>query len=178
MRRLGCECEDSQQSVHSPGVVANEEPIIFVLTDPLTIEHGSVKDFSKSELKKKRLSICRSKYSTSEQLKEQVVDVLLVGSSRRTHVGALWAECHEIRAVCLGASEVGAFCVIDDGLEDYKAHGVLGYSDANLSLRNEREAARGNLKELFVRRGVLSLPECPFQTPGKPLNYGVGDSLT
>ncbi len=68
MGRLGCECEETQQSDHSPGVVEHEEPIVFVLTDPLTIEHGSVKNFSNSELKEKRLSICRSKHSSGTRL--------------------------------------------------------------------------------------------------------------
>lgn len=162
MGRMGCECEDSQQSEYSPGVVKNDEPIVFVLTDPLTIENGSVKDFSKSQLKEKRLSICRSRYSSPEEIKKQVIDVLIRNDPRRLHHGALWAVCNEIRGICLGSSQVGAFCVIDEGLPEYTSHGVIGFSDADIDLRNNREAARGNLKELFMRRGIRVLSDCPF----------------
>jgi hypothetical protein len=160
MPREGCSCEDTQQSAHSPGVVLNAEEVIYALTDPHTIKDGSVKEFSKSKLKGRDLSICRARHSSVSLIAKAVIDPLT--RSGNSYHGALWALTSEIREIPLGESGVGAFCVADDGLAHDSAHAVLGFSEARIELRNHREAARGNLKELFLRRGAQELEQCPF----------------
>ena len=160
MPREGCDCEDAQQSQHSPGLVGDAEEVIYALTDPHTIQDGSVKEFSKSKLKDRDLSICRARHSSVSLITSAVIEPLTKGDG--TYHGVLWALTSEIREIPLGESGVGAFCVADDGLIDDPAHAVIGFSEARIELRNHRVAARGNLKDLFLRRGPKTLEECPF----------------
>jgi hypothetical protein len=187
MPREGCDCEDSQQSAHSPGVVLNAEEVIYALTDPHTIKDGSVKEFSKSKLKSRDLSICRAQHSSATLIAKAVIEPLTRGGN--SYHGTLWALTSEIRELALGESGVGAFCVADDGLAHDSAHAVLGFSEARIELRNHREAARGNLKELFLRRGVQELEQCPFprtqegegsrqKADGNRAQVGVPDEVT
>lgn len=152
MTRCGCPKEATSQSVNSPCLVADDEPIVYALVNPLT---SSVKDISKSQLKDSKLSVCRAKYIDGPTAKKKTVDVLIANDSTREHEGFLYAFCEEIRAINLGDSSVGAFCVIDDALPDYDAHAHLGFSEPDDSdLKNERVAARGNLLLLFKKRNV------------------------
>lgn len=164
---IRCECpkEAESQSPHSPGIVEDDEPIVYLIVDPLTSENGSVKSISKSQLKSGTLSVCRSKYCDADEAKTLMLDPL-TSKAGRTFQGAAWASCSQIRSIKLGASNVGAFCVHDDALEDYSAHAHLAFSvPQEEKLRNEREAARGNLKELFLSNGVAtSLEDCPFRS--------------
>lgn len=164
MSRCECPKEAISQSVHSPGLVGDEEPIVYALVDPLTFSDGSVKDFSKSQLKAGTLSICRAAHCTAAEANECILTPLLSKSDRKFQ-GAVWTDCASIRGIKLGGSEVGAFCVHDDALEDYRAHAHMAFSTPqDDKLRNEREAARGNLKELFLKGSITkSLSECPFQ---------------
>ena len=160
MPREGCDCEDEKQSEHSPGLVGDAEEIVYVLADPHTFEEGSVKRFSKGKLQRRELSICRARHSSVSLITKAVIEPLT--QSGNVYHGALWALTEEIREIALGDSGVGAFCVADDGLVYDTAHAVLGFSEARIKLRNHREAARGNLTELFLRRGMKKLEECPF----------------
>lgn len=178
MPREGCDCEDSRQSDHSPGVVSDAEEVIYALTDPHTIQGGSVKEFSKSKLKNRDLSICRAPHSSLSLISNAVIEPLTKGDG--TYHGVLWALTSEIREIALGESSVGAFCVADDGLAHDTAHAVLGFSESCIKLRNHREAARGNLKELFLRRGKQELWQCPFPEFGndEPPREGADRSKT
>jgi|GEM_PF-2873798 len=152
MSRCECEREGSQQSEHSPGIVSDDETIVYALVEPLT---SSVKAISKSGLKAGTVSVCRAGYTTGPDAKAKTVDILLAKDSSRTDDGFLHAPCAEIRAIPLGSSNIGAFCVIDDGLPDHISHAHLGYSEpADVKLRNDREAARANLLAVLNRRGV------------------------
>lgn len=154
MMRCECEKESSSQSPHSPGLVQDDEPIVYALVNPLT---GSVKDLSKGQLKAGALSVCRSSYISGHEAKSKTVDVLIQKDNSRTHEGFLYALCAEIRAIRLGNPNVGAFCIIDDALMDYAAHAHIGFSDpSDDKLRNHREAARGNLLLLLNQRGIFT----------------------
>jgi hypothetical protein len=167
MNRPECPKEAVQQSSLSPGLVSDDEPIVYILVDPLTVMNGSVKEFSKSQLKRGDLSVCRAKHCTTSEAERAIVQPLL-SKPGRSFEGALWMPCQRIRSITLGESRVGAFCVIDDGLQDYRAHAVLAFSTPqDEKLRNEREAARGNLKDLFRENGVQPrLADCPFKSSG------------
>lgn len=163
MSRCECPKEATSQSEHSPGLVKDEEPIVYALVDPLTSKDGSVKDFSKSQLKSGTLSVCRAAHCTAEEAHECILTPLLKNPDRKFE-GAVWARCQSIRSIKLGSSEVGAFCVHDDALESYAAHAHMAFSSPeDEKLRNEREAARGNLKEIFLNGSIFGrLSDCPF----------------
>jgi hypothetical protein len=151
MSRCECETEDSQQSAYSPGTVSDGETIVYALIEPLT---SSVKLFSKSQLQRGELSVCRADFCTGEEAHASIVKPLLEKVVDRIDNGFLYALCSEIRSIPLGDSSYGAFCVVDDGLVDYAAHAHLGYSiPPEEKLRNFREAARGNLLKIFQKRG-------------------------
>ncbi len=153
MTRCGCEKEDSTQSEFSPGVVLDFEPIVYALVNP---ETSSVKDVSKSRLKQSDLSVCRAAHTTGPEGHANIVQSLLAKNSNRTEEGFFYALCSEIRAITLGETNQGAFCVIDDALEGFEAHAHLGYSEPDdPKLKNHRESARANLSMLFKRRGVF-----------------------
>ena len=152
MSRCECPKEADTQSSFSPGLVSGGEIIVYALVNPLTSSVGQV---SKSQLKTASVSVCRAGLITGPKAKEKTVDVLITKNTTRTHEGFLHALCEEIRDIKLGKSSVGAFCVIDDALEDYRAHAHLGYSEPlDPKLRNERETARANLMLRFQKRGV------------------------
>ena len=127
MSRCGCLNETVQQSTHSPGIVVNEEPVVFALVLDNTEDELSFKIFQNDRLKKTQQSFCRSNYCTFEEMYDQVVKPQM--STLVEYKGYLWAPVSEIRSVIaqrnaardktpdLTPSSVGAFCVIDDGEE-------------------------------------------------------------
>ncbi|MER8374427.1 hypothetical protein [Mesorhizobium sp. M1406] len=146
--------------MHSSGLIKNNEPIVYALIDPDQIEGGGIKDFKKERLKKSELSVCRAWDASAEEARAYIVAKQLEKIATRTDEGYAWTPAKDIRAIRLTGLDIGAFCVVDDGLEDFKAHAVLGYSKApegydGNKLANQREAARGNLLLLFSksRRG-------------------------
>lgn len=163
MSRCECPKEATTQSSYSPGVVKDNEMIVYALVNPLT---SSVGQISKSQLKAGQLSVCRAGHIKGPDAKRKTVDVLLAKDAARKHEGYLHATCQEIREVFLGTSRTGAFCVIDDALEDYAAHAHLGYSEpSDPKLRNDRETARANLMRTFIKRGVsIDWSGAPFLT--------------
>lgn len=151
MTRCECEQEGSLQSEYSPGVVDDSEAIVYALVHPLT---GSFKDLSHSKLKDGTLSVCRAGHTTGADARSNTVGVLLEKDGTRRDDGFLYAACKDIRAIKLGKSDVGAFCVVDDGLQAYPAHAHLSYSiPSDDKLRNDRQAAKGNLLVLFRKAG-------------------------
>jgi|SRR5215217_2136222 hypothetical protein len=163
MSRPECPAEGAQQSEHSPGPIDDREPIVYILVDPLTSQAGTVKDLLKSKLKQGTLSVCRCLHCSAAEANAAVVVPLTAGTLGRSFQGALWATANRIRDIRLGMSDVGAFCLVDDGKPDYRAHAHLAYSPADEKLRNAREAARANLKAAFLENGIQpSLATCPF----------------
>lgn len=163
MPRCGCEKEDVRQSVHSPDVVRNEEPIVYFGIDPTTTENRTIKDLSKSKLQSCELSVCRAPFISENDAREKIFKPIQTRQEGARLDGVLWATAEEIRAVTLGDTNIGAFCVIDDGLESYAAHAVLGYSGvSDKKLMNHRNSARGNLKLVLLGRNLMPLERCPF----------------
>lgn len=167
-----CECikELTSQSADSPGLVQDDEPIVFALVNPLT---GSFKDISKSQLQTSTLSVCRAAHISGAEAKSKTVDELIAKDETRKHEGFLWAECSEIRALQLGSTNARAFCVIDDALPGYAAHAHLGFSEPSDPLwKNHRVTARGNLMLTFKKRGVFTDWNAhPFANNDNPTNY-------
>ncbi len=179
MSRDGCPEEDTQQKKESLGIVINDEPIVYALVHPTSINDQSVAYFHSGRLKNRQLSVCRASYSSYREMYEKVVQPQLEADSTRQYRGYLWAPCHEIRSILAtrrndakaGSEEqrpVGAFCVIDDGDANFRAHARLGYSAPSLNFwsKNDREAARGNLSLTLHTRGIhngTSTPPFPHR---------------
>jgi hypothetical protein len=168
MSRPECPKEDKQQSEFSPGKVEDSEPIVYALIDPLTAAQGSLKEFSNSGLKKGTVSVCRASHCTAEEARREIVGRVREKAPDRTFQGAVWTSALEIRTIRLGTFGIGAFCVIDDGDKDYNAHALLSYSEVtDLKIRNERQVARGDLYDLFMKNGKKeNWSDCPFRAAG------------
>jgi hypothetical protein len=174
MSRCGCLTESERQSHHSPDVVSDNEPIVLVTeTTDLTLEI-----FSNSKLKAGTLSVCRAAHCTFDEMLKAVV-----GSTQSDEFkGYSWALSLEIREIlakrnnmrdktpALTPKKVGAFCLVDDGEPNYRAHACLSYSrpTANFWMLHDSIAARGDLLIAFEKRGVLQRDDAsPFLTIAK-----------
>ena len=157
-----CPKERTQQSIYSPSTVANDEPILKVILDPTHYENGRIKKaaFPKNQLDAETLSVCRASYSSPEEINDQVVAPMMARNPRKSFVGVLRAVCREIRALVIEPEAVRVICVIDDGLEHYRAHAHLGFSGTTRvegfwAVPNRKEAVRANLARAFG--DILSL---------------------
>ncbi|SFQ13904.1 hypothetical protein [Tranquillimonas alkanivorans] len=152
----GCECEKNQQSAHSPGLVLDEEEIIYCLIHPDLFDAASGelknKAFSKSILKKSELSVVRKPYSSEADTKANVVDPQVQRNPSRRFCGALTAPTKAIRA--LAGSSPQDVCVADDGLPGFPAHAHLGFSEeVAAQSKSVLEAVRSNLIDVFNAGG-------------------------
>lgn len=189
MSRCGCPEETVQQSVHSPGVVVNEEPVVFALVLADSADELSTEIFQNKKLKQKRQSFCRSTHCTFEEMYNLVVTPQVSAPGSLEYKGYLWATAGEIRSIVaernksrdktphLTPERVGAFCVIDDGEDNYRAHAWVGYANPlpNFWSLHESNQARGDLLLALKRRGKLCeaasppFPERPRITVFSPL---------
>lgn len=165
--RLGCPKEDTAQSQHSPGTVSDDEPIVLAMdTADLTLEL-----FSNSKLKSGTFSVCRSAHCTFDEM----IKAVFGSEPSEKFKGYVWAVAQEIRTILAKRNnsrdktpaqtpkKVGAFCIIDDGEPDYKAHASLAYSQfaPHFWKLHESIAARGDLLIAFENRGILQQPTVP-----------------
>ncbi len=119
--------------------------------------------FQKQGLKAVPYSVARGNHSTVAEINSHVVHPQLAKPGRRL-VGSCKTQCSIIRSILGDQESARLFCDIDDGLDDYPAHAVIGFSDHtksdNFWSRNQRTAAIANLSLAFERNGVLPLTEC------------------
>ncbi|GLI23426.1 hypothetical protein GGQ86_003039 [Xanthobacter flavus] len=161
-----CPKEAQTQSEHSPCVVEGHERILYVLLDPDDINDGQIAAtaFKKSDLKSCSLSVCRVEYSESSEVFDRIVNPKLEKNSERQLVGGFSVICSRIRDLAIDGRRT--FCVIDDGLEDYCAHAVIGFSDVTKEKdywqKNNREKARADLVYLFESGGIVDLSTFDF----------------
>jgi hypothetical protein len=158
-----CECEEIQQSPHSPGVVLPGEGIVYVLIDPIDIDKitlaAAAAVMPSKQLTERRLSVSRAMHSTREIVQREVIDRRLADKPDRTFVGCWSVLCQTIREL---TDDVGrTICVIDDGLPNNPGHAHLGFSAAVAAAGPSiKTAAKGNLVKAFTANGVLSLEQC------------------
>lgn len=149
-----CELERRQQKWLSPCVVGDDETILYVILDPRQIQNGALTPtaFSKDDLKKRNLSVCRADYSSADQVFRSIVAPSV--KKGQNFVGVVSAKCKDIRAMRT-AQYRQQICVIDDGIPNNIAHATLGYHCAIERAKNgapdanARIAARANLLRLF-----------------------------
>jgi len=161
-----CQKEKVQQKIYSPVaphseyIVGDHEIILYVLYEPKTYNKISGALFSKSDLKKGTLSVCRKNFSTKEEVFRQVINPLMCREGT-FFIGCIMTPCQLIRGIENSLSE-RLFCVIDDGEEFYSAHAHLGFSEVIWGAQNDRTAARGELRNAFkaYTPTPLTLDEC------------------
>ncbi len=171
MSRPGCPEEQNKQKAESPDIVGGDEPIVYVLIQPVSANVHPTSGiplayFKNDRLKSGQLSVCRGLYSSYEELQQKVVRPQLSSDPSRKHAGYVWALCCEVRSIMAAPqnpdkeptqrSDVGAFCVIDDGLTGFHAHARMGYCapGADFWSKNDRTKARGDLSIVFDARGI------------------------
>jgi hypothetical protein len=167
MMRCGCSNEDKQFSQHSPGVVTDDESLVFVTEG----DEISFKLFSNGRLKDTRLSVCRAQHATFAEM----ITAVIGDPPKKAYKGYMWAPTREVRAILARRNsardktpnqtpkKVGAFCVADDGEQNYKAHACIGYSTPtkNFWELHDTVAARGDLLIAFSTRGVIQIAISP-----------------
>ncbi|MBG21181.1 MAG: hypothetical protein CML31_14715 [Rhizobiales bacterium] len=151
-----CKREYTIQSADSPGIVADDEPIVLALIYPDDYKDGSIRGLNHTRLKKQQLSVVRAKYSSGENAHANTVERLLQKDPARQDRGYMYALGQEIRAILLAHLKCRAFCLIDETVPDFAAHAHVGYSCIENDKRNDRLAARGDLLNVFLERGIFT----------------------
>jgi hypothetical protein len=155
-----CPQEQTQQREHSPGLVASDEDILYLLLHPRHYaDHGvTAEAFSKKKLMARSLSVARQRHTSRVELEERVIKPQLARNQQLTFVGMLRAHCASIRALTMRGGR--AVCVIDDALAVYPGHAVLGFAATTPAFRpSEQVAIRERLLEVFGgQQGPLSWP--------------------
>ncbi|MDB5438477.1 MAG: hypothetical protein JWM33_904 [Caulobacteraceae bacterium] len=155
----GFQCERHLCSPYSPGLVEDDETVVFLLIDPLHFdeERQSVVPGAFQELTTRDLSVIRKKYAsahaanaTREELiargfknhpeKPRLVDQVCVGS------------VEEIRAVREGGARL--FGVFDTALSEKICHASIFASLSSVSDRKMRKIARQRLYEIMTKRRI------------------------
>ncbi len=165
-----CICEQSQQSSLSPGLVADDEHLYFILTEP---DYWDRKDgrftnaaFSKSKLwdpePKKRISVARKKHTGRNTIKKYVIEPQNKKNANREFYAAAIAAVEEIRHIEHEQSR--AFCVFDDGINGFIGHAIVGASDrliVNHPSKNVKNEIRQRLVKCFQKTKVILLETIP-----------------
>ncbi|SUS08519.1 conserved hypothetical protein [uncultured Defluviicoccus sp.] len=154
-----CAKEAAQQSVHSPGRVADSETVGYALLDPDNWRDGKLLNaaFSRTRLRACDLSIYRVESSTAAMILEKVVSPQLQRNQSRSFAGVLRALCADIRACRDQSTNDRQFCVVDDGLDGFESHALLGFSESTAGASsNLQTAARANLVAVFGGDGSIA----------------------
>ena len=155
-----CDCERVLQSEHSPGLVRDDEKIVYCLIDPDLISRDTLtlknKAFSKSELRRTELSVVRKSYSSVGEVRAKVIALQVARNPHRRFCGVLFCRSANIRAV--SGITTQDICVADAGLEGFASHAHLGFCEqvAGKS-KSVQEAVRSNLVAAFQEGGVQDL---------------------
>ena len=127
-----CIEENQQQSVHSPGIVRDEERLArFVWRSDHLAEGGALAPaaFSVQEFldpSRGGLSVARLDHMTREEARKRV-DAFVDSTSANQIKGIAVAETKIVRAI--RKSNARIFCVLDDGQSDFRAHAVIRLAD-------------------------------------------------
>jgi hypothetical protein len=81
---------------------------------------------------------------------------MLSKDPEREDRGYIFALGEEIRRIVLSHAKCRAFCVLDETVPDFAAHAHVGYSCIEDDKKNDRLAARGDLLNAFLERGIFT----------------------
>lgn len=172
-----CKAESKQHTstdIHEFGPVDRTEKLLLAGIHPINCQDGMLQPgaFDERKLKKndpkENISVCRKDFSSSDEVKTEIIDKILVRDPRRTYEAVFLATAETIRSIEVSGMGVNAFCVIDVGLENFPSHAAISFSDAirgdqnfwknanKAAGRSLRTAVIGNLTDAF-QRGCCSL---------------------
>lgn len=155
--REECPEERRQQSVHSPGTVSDDEDLArFVSRSEYIGPDGglataafTVQDFL--EPHRGGLSLARLDGMSKEEIRQRAeasADGTIGGQTNRMAV----AKTLAIRAICSKGARL--FCVVDDGLPDFRAHATTHLADGRRVNRSSARRARRLLMQAFTLQSV------------------------
>ena len=156
--REECIEELQEQSVYSPGTVRDDESLArFVLRREHFAPDGElataafpVQDFL--EPHRGGLSLARLGHMSREEVLQRA-EASADGPSDRRATDVAVANTRAIRAI---RSKSGArlFCVVDDGLPDFRAHAVARLADRRSASRSAARRARMLLMQAFALQSI------------------------
>ena len=149
-----CIEEKQRQSVHSPGIVRDEERLArFVWRSEHLAEDGNlapaafpVQDFL--EHRRGGLSVARLDHMTPVELRRQM-GILVTRTNAKKSKGMAVAEKRAVRAI-RNKSGARVFCVIDAGLPDFQAHAATRLADHESMNRSSMRRVRKQLMRSFA----------------------------
>lgn len=152
--REECLEERQQQSVHSPGTVRDDEDLArfvsrsehFAADGELAPAAFPVQDFL--EPRRGGLSLARLGY----MLREEILQRATVGMSDKPTNRMAVAKVRALRA--LRSKGARLFCVVDDGLQDFRAHATTHLADDRLASQSSARRARMLLMQAFTLQSV------------------------
>jgi len=150
-------CESEKCSIHSPGIVENDELLAFLLIDPLHYDKEAdvVVPEAFIELTNRDLSLLRVSYvtkATAQTTKDGLIERGLQNVPPKTRL---------VDEVCLAAAEAirsvvfeerRMFAVYDTGLKDCSGHASIFTHTGVLSDRRMRKIARQKIHEVMTQR--------------------------
>lgn len=147
----GCECEQTPQSDHSPGVVVNGETVVRTLFSPENVEDGIVKPNSMMmrDLKSRERGCSVDRLEQPNGSREEIAQ--RAGEKVTNKGGRQWVvlasiSVRKIRQF-LNSASAQAFCVIDTALEDNRAHADILFHAPGNENRETLQVWRGQLTQ-------------------------------
>ena len=158
--REECLEERKQQSVYSPGTVRDDESLArFISRSEYIAQDGklataafSVQDFL--EPHRGGLSLARLGHMSRAEIRQRA-EASADGTNDRPTKGMAVAETQAIRAIHSNGARL--FCVVDDGLPDFRAHAVSHLADRRSASRSSARRARMLLMQTFALRSLDAL---------------------
>ena len=152
--REECPEERRLQSVYSPGTVRDDENLArfvsrsehFAADGELAPAAFPVQDFL--EPRRGGLSLARLGYMSKEEILQRAV----AGTSDKPTKRMAVAKAQAIRA--LRSKDTRLFCVVDDGLQDFRAHATTHLADGRRASQSSARRARMLLMQAFTLQSV------------------------
>lgn len=147
-------CEKSHCSCFSPGLVENDEVVIFLLVDPIHYdeERKTVVPQAFRELTNRDLSVLRLSYANAEELAE--LQAKLVQRSEERDIREVCrVRVHELRATKDDSGRM--LGVLDTALESNIAHASVVTSADHLLSKGKRAEVLRRIHEILSSEIVL-----------------------
>lgn len=149
-------CELEQCSPHSPGVIANDETVAFLLINPIHFDQqrNTVTPDAFNELFKRDLSVIRQSYASADEVERTRESLIERGANQippktRLINEVLIADVEQLRSLELDGSRIVA--VYDTALHDKPAHASLFTQPAAFKNRPLRKAIREKLHRTLTQ---------------------------
>lgn len=147
-----CPCEECKVGEDSPGPVADDEVLHFIVTDPQAIEGDKIKPFALSQVYKDGLSTIRSTAPVEEYI--LVLERLIQRSKEANNEERYFDSVLEFPAslVRYDEAESRLLCVYDTSLTEQPNHVDLMVPGADKLTKKDVAALTKKLRELLTKR--------------------------